>query len=356
MKTIIKIEIVILVLALLAGGVLYAISAGVLDLFEDPVTVEYNPLPIATDAPTEATEPEETEPVTEQTAPVETQPQETEPTAPPPTDPVTGEPIPTEPRAITATKYFVYDVRDGEYLQKVGNETEKLYPASITKLLTCYVVLQHLKPEETVVAGDALMLVPEDSSVAGILEGDKLTVEQLIAAMMLPSGNDAAQIAAVTAGRRIAQNESLPPENAVDVFMNEMNVQAEALGMENSHFVTPDGFHRDNHYTTMDDLIILCQKVLAEPVILKYASRASDAVILPDRVLEWKNTNLLLHPESECYLPNTIGLKTGYTDAAGGCLVTAFFEEDRLLLIGVFGATAYTTDRYLDTVDIYNSI
>ena len=68
----------------------------------------------------------------------------------------------------------------------MGNETEKLYPASITKLLTSYVVLQYLQPDEIIVAGDALELVPEDSSVANIKEGDKLTVEQLIAAMMLP--------------------------------------------------------------------------------------------------------------------------------------------------------------------------
>lgn len=354
MKTIIKIEIAILVLVLLIGGAMCAISAGVLELFHDPVFAEYKPAPIATDPPAEETVPEETEPV-EPAAEEETLPPETEPTVPP-TDPETGEPIPTEPREIAAQKYFVYDVRQGEYLKKVGSETEKLYPASITKLLTCYVVLQHLKPEDTVVAGDALELVPEDSSVADIKEGDKLTVEQLIAAMMMPSGNDAAQIAAVAAGRKIANNNNLVPSSAVEAFMDEMNAQAKALGMENSHFVTPDGFHRDNHYTTMNDLVTLCQKVLAEPVILKYASRATETVQMGDRELEWKNSNMLLHPEWEHHQPNTIGLKTGYTDAAGACLISAFFEEDRLLLIGVFGSTPYTEDRYLDTVDIYNSL
>lgn len=330
MKKIIKIEIILLVLLLIVAAGMTLVSRGVV-ILKEPVLMERTPKPIPQDEqPTEAVP--ETVPVT------------------------TAPPDQAGPPQVAATRYFAYDLRENAYIRTLGDVDEKLYPASITKLLTSYTVLQYMDPATSVTVGDALTLVEEDSSVADLQEGDVLTVEQLIAAMMLPSGNDAAQIAAVTAGRRIAQNESLPPENAVDVFMNEMNVQAEALGMENSHFVTPDGFHRDNHYTTMDDLIILCQKVLAEPVILKYASRATDAVILPDRVLEWKNTNLLLHPESECYLPNTIGLKTGYTDAAGGCLVTAFFEEDRLLLIGVFGATAYTTDRYLDTVDIYNSI
>ena len=344
MKTIVKIEIVILVLVLLIGGAMCAISAGVPELFHDPVIVDYEPAPIATDA----TVPQETE-----TAEVvEPQPQ----TAQADEKNVENTMKSTGNQELTARKYFVYDVREGEYLQKVGSETEKLYPASITKLLTCYVVLQHLKPEEIVVAGDALELVPEDSSVADIKEGDKLTVEQLIAAMMMPSGNDAAQIAAVAAGRKIANNENLVPSSAVEAFMDEMNAQAKALGMENSHFVTPDGFHRDNHYTTMNDLVTLCQKVLADPVILKYASRTTETVQMTDRKLEWKNTNLLLHPEWEHHMPNTIGMKTGFTDAAGACLVSAFFEEDRLLLIGVFGSTPYTEDRYLDTVDIYNSL
>ena len=114
MKTIIKIEIAILVLVLLVGGVLCAVSAGVLDLFQDPVTVEYQPEPIATDAPEEPEIPEETEPaaaVEEETQPAP------EPTVPVQTDPVTGEVIPVEPRVITAQKYFVYDVREGDYLK-----------------------------------------------------------------------------------------------------------------------------------------------------------------------------------------------------------------------------------------------
>lgn len=346
MKTIIKIEIAILVLVLLVGGALYAVSLGVLELLHDPVIQERTAAPIATDAPVEETLPEEVT-VPEETLAQEVSSQETE-----------EEPAaePAEPRKLTAKKYFVYDVRDGVYLKKEGSETEKLYPASITKLLTSYVVLQHLQPDEIVVAGNALDLVPEDSSLANIRRGDKLTVEQLIAGMMLPSGNDAAQIAAVAAGRKIAGDDSLSPSRAVAVFMDEMNAQAKALGMENSHFVTPDGFHQNNHYTTMDDLVLLCQKVLADPVILKYSSCATNSVDLSTRTLKWENTNQLLHPEWEGYQSNAIGLKTGYTGAAGGCLVSAFFEEDRLLLIGVFGSIHYTDDRYLDTVDIYNSI
>ena len=345
MKTIVKIEIVILVLVILVGGGMVLLSEGFLDWFRDPVIQERSATPVATDAPTEATVPEETEELPGETeAPAETEPQEIE-----------GQTV-AEPRIITATKFFAYDVREAEYLACLGDADEKLYPASITKLLSVRVLMKHMDPAETVVVGDALTLVQPDSSVADLKEGDSLTVEQLVAAMMLPSGNDAAQVAAVAAGRKLAGDETLSAAEAVQVFVKEMNREAKDLGMTNSHFANPDGFHHEDHYTTMADLIKLCEKVLADEVTLKYTSRASDAVVLSDRTLEWKNTNMLLHPETQAYIPSTIGLKTGYTGEAGSCLISAFFEEDRLLLIGVFGCPAYTEDRYLDTVEIYNSL
>ena len=173
--------------------------------------------------------------------------------------------------------------------------------------------------------------------------------------MLLPSGNDAAQVAAVAAGRSIG-GSNLPYEEAVKVFVAEMNRQAEILGMENSHFANPDGFHHEDHYTTIDDLVRLCEVVLTEPAILKYTGMAVDSVRLGDRELEWMNTNTLLHDDAALYQSNTIGLKTGYTEKAGNCLISAFFMEDRILLIGVFGCPAFSEDRYLDTIAIYNSL
>lgn len=343
MKTIVKVEIAILILVVLVAAGMVMVSEGVLNLFFEPVVMEKTPEPIPTEAAVLAASEEEPA----QTAPQETQPQ--------PAAEGTDAQTEAEPRAITATRYFAYDVREEAYLEKLGDADDKLYPASITKLLTVHVLLQYMKPEDTVVIGDALTLVHEDSSVAGLEEGDTLTVEQLISAMMLPSGNDAAQAAAVAAGRVIAGKEA-DCQDAVAAFVAEMNKQAQALGMKNSHFENPDGWHHENHYTTMNDLVILCKTVLTNPLILKYTSLAKDSVLLSDRNLEWSNTNMLLHSETEAYIPNTIGLKTGYTDAAGSCLISAFFKGDRLWLIGVFGCPAYTMDRYLDTVEIYNNL
>ena len=329
MKTIVKVEIVILVLVILVAVVMTLADEGVFSLLKEPVLVEREAPPIPA------------EPVAE--AVPETVPEETE------------EPDQPELRPLTAKRWFAYDIREGAYLQKQGDEHKKLYPASITKLLTCHTLLTCMDPEDKVTVGDALALVKADSSVAGLQEGDVLTVEQLVAAMMLPSGNDAAQVAAVAAGRAIGGRD-LSNVQAVECFVEAMNKEAECLGMEDSHFVNPDGWHHENHYTSMHDLVLLSQTVLTNPVILKYTGMPELTVKLGDREKTWKNTNMLLHESMETYLPNTIGMKTGYTNAAGDCLVTAFFETDRILLIGVFGCPNLSKDRYLDTVAIYNSL
>ena len=331
MKLIVKIEIILLVLVVLAGAYLVLNAEGVFELLHEPVIATREAPQIPTDAPTQPEVlPEATLPETAETASEIT-------------------------RNITADSYFAYDVREDVYLAKLGDSEAKLYPASITKLLTGYVVLQHMDADEIVKVGDALSLVQPDSSVAKLKAGDELTVSQLIAAMMLPSGNDAAQTVAVATGRQIG-GSNLPTREAVDVFVEEMNRQAELLGMVNSHFANPDGFHDNDHYTTMDDLVTLCKVLLADPVMMGYTSMLNESVELQGRTVEWDNTNLLLHSEEDVYHANAMGMKTGYTKMAGNCLISAFFEEDRVILIGVFGCPGFTEDRYYDTVAIYDSL
>ena len=331
MKTIVKIEIAILILVVLAAVTMTLWDEGVFGLLKEPVVMERTPQPI----------PQETVPQ-EQTLPQESSPEEEQNWA-------------GEARELTAKNWFAFDVRRGEYLQTQGDIHGKLYPASITKLLTCYTLLSCMDPADTVTVGDALTLVKEGSSVADLKEGDVVTVEQLVCAMMLPSGNDAAQVAAVAGGRAVG-GQDLSCQEAAALFVEQMNTMAEELGMADSHFVNADGWHNENHYTSMHDLVILSQKVLTNPVMLKYTSMDAVTVQLGDRELEWKNTNMLLHEKLDMYVPSTIGMKTGYTNAAGDCLVTAFFETDRILLVGVFGCPTLSEHRYLDTIQIYNSL
>lgn len=331
MKLIVKIEIIVLIIVVLVGAGTVMAAEGVFELLYEPVIAQREPAPLPTDAPTEPVSLPEAIAL----------PEKAEEQA--------------INRDITADNYFAYDIREDVYLAKQGDSAEKLYPASITKLLTSYVVLQHMDPEETVKVGDALNLVQPDSSVAKLQEGDELTVSQLIAGMLLPSGNDASQAIAVATGRKIG-GSNLPYYEAVDVFVEEMNRQAERLGMVNSHFANPDGFHDSDHYTTMDDLVVLCKAILADPVMMGYTSQIEETVEVQGRTLEWENTNILLHSGKDLYHANAMGMKTGYTSRAGNCLISAFFEQDRVILIGVFGCPGFTEDRYYDTVAIYESL
>lgn len=268
-----------------------------------------------------------------------TQPPTTVPTAPPTT-------APTEPRVDPALaeigagadgrQVFIWD---GEtMLYSKAGETEKLYPASITKLYAAYVALMHLSPETVVTAGEELRLVQPGSSRAFVSRGCKLTVEMLVEAMLIPSGNDAAYVLSAAAGRAIAGEELAAPE-AVAVFIEEMNRVAQELGFRNSHFMNPDGYHHENHYMCPVDAAKVGMLALESPVIAKYAQRSSDAVTFASgEHIAWYNTNHLINPESPYYSPAAVGLKTGYTDAAGQCLLAAFREGERTFIVGIFGA------------------
>ena len=267
-----------------------------------------------------------------------TEPPATQPPAPPvTTPPVTQPPVQTPQDAITASHAFIYNNTTGAYLFHKGDMNARIYPASITKLFTALVALQYLTPEQTVTAGDALYTVPSDSSKAFLQFGDVLTVEQLIYGMLLPSGNDAARVLAAAAGRVIAGNDSLSAWDAMAVFVGEMNNQAPAMGLTTSHFVNPDGVHSSEHYTSMADLLTLARLCLSDPLISQVVKTPQYTATLPTRQLHWKNSNMHLQGDSEFYLPNCIGLKTGYTHSAGRCLLSAFMIGNSLAIMGVFG-------------------
>lgn len=256
-------------------------------------------------------------------------------------------------RVLSAHSAFVYDCEEEEYLHMTGAPNKQVYPASITKLFTTWVMLQILEPQTQITAGDALKLVRSNSSVAGIKKGDTLTVEQLIQGMLLPSGNDAACILAVEAGRTLAGDPYLACETAVARFMEEVNAKAKAEGLVGTHFVTPDGYHDPNHYTTMGDMLKIGQLAMSDETIAKYAAVARIETGLKD-VPVWNNTNWLVRPESEYYCPYATGLKTGRTTEAGNCLMSAFEIDGEQYIIGVFGCEK-TADRFADTLHLLNT-
>ena len=279
-----------------------------------------------------AAEPEPTETVAETTLP------QTE-SATQPTEP---EPIPIDwmaAEAMDAGHIFVYDCAGEEMLYCSTDARDTLYPASITKLFSAWVALQYLQPEQKIQAGRELGLLQPGSSTAYIAYGSELTAEMLIEGMLLPSGNDAAYVVAAAAGRVISGDEKCPADRAVEVFVEEMNRQAEVLGLTGSHFENPDGYHADGHYSCPTDLAVIGALALENEIIARYARCRSDSVrFASGETCTWTNTNRLLKPESEYYCPSAIGLKTGYTKQAGYCLLAAFDGESGPLLVGIFGS------------------
>ena len=155
-------------------------------------------------------------------------------TAPPETTvPPTTQPLPTvDPTvSITAKNAFVYNCsRDHlAYIKDAGNTV--MYPASITKLFTCYVALEYLSLEEEVLLGDEQSFVRWDASKAGFKVGETVTVEALLHGVLLPSGSDASYALAVAAGRKILNNPKADAASARDAFIGKMNDWAQRLGM-----------------------------------------------------------------------------------------------------------------------------
>lgn len=278
-------------------------------------------------------------------------PSQTEQTAEPTAPPITWMTFPAD-RALTAQQYFVFNCETGLFLTISGPEDERIYPASVTKLFTAYIANQYLQPDRQITAGDALDMIYPGSSVAELEKGDTVTTERLVEGMLLPSGNDAAYVLAVEAGRLLGDSEASAAD-ATAVFVAEMNAQAKLLGMTATHFANPDGIHEDDHYTTFHDLAILGSLALEDPVLMRYAHVASDTVTLTGGTKEWKNTNALLHEDSEYYCPYAIGLKTGQTPSAGSCLLSAFEYDGTTLVIGVFGCPE-VEDRFADTLQLFN--
>ena len=255
---------------------------------------------------------------------------------------------------VTARQVFVYDSTNDQMLYTKGVEGGKLYPASVTKLFTCYVALQILEPSKVVVAGSELNLVQEGSSKAYIYRNQQVTVKMLVAGMMMPSGNDAAMILAAAAGRKVAGNSRLSGAEAVRAFVAEMNRQAEELGFEKTHFTNPDGYHVGSHYTCINDLVRMAELALSNDIIRRYMGYYGlNLTYVSGQSNSWTNTNQLLNKSGEFYCEDAIGMKTGHTNQAGHCLMSAFEIGDRTIVIGVFGCSDKNT-RFSDSIVLRN--
>ncbi len=237
---------------------------------------------------------------------------------------------------ISARSAFVYDYTANEILYLKG-EDRVIYPASTTKLLTALTVLQILAPETVITPGEELSLVQSGSSLAYIKEHHQLSVSMLIEAMLLPSGNDAAYVLAAATGEALSEGEVTGKE-AVALFISHMNAYGETLGLSDTYFTTPDGLAGKEHYSTVEDMLLITRAADQNALIRRYAALQTATVTYASgHTNTWVNTNALLDPSSPYYRPCVDGLKTGSLDH-NFCIIASAEQNGRRYLIGVFGA------------------
>lgn len=222
--------------------------------------------------------------------------------------------------AVSAQKALLLDAASGEVLYEKRAD-EKSLIASTTKIMTALLVCERCNVLDIVPIPDEAVGI-EGSSVY-LRAGEKWTVQELLFATMLCSGNDAATALAVYCG------------GSVDAFVREMNEKARQLGLKNTHFANPHGLDAAEHYSSARDLAILARYAMENVLFAQTVSTRS--VRIRDRVLS--NHNKLLWR-----VEGAEGVKTGYTRAAGRILVSSCRRGGRRLI-------AVTVDDGNDWVD-----
>lgn len=219
---------------------------------------------------------------------------------------------------VGCTAAVCYDLTNDEIIYS-KNADEKIYPASTTKLLTALTAIEYTAPEYIYYVGSELDLVELDSSMSWISDGSSLERNAILAAMLAPSGNDAAYTIAVNVARKI-YGDDLSDQEAADYFCVLMTDYARKLGAENTNFTVPDGYHDDKHYTTAFDMLKISiaaarsktiTDITCQPLMIVYDEQGN--------VHSWDNGNKLLQDTTVPY--NVLGLKTGFTDEAGFCFI-----------------------------------
>lgn len=239
--------------------------------------------------------------------------------------------INTSKPIINSRKAIVYD-RKTKTMLYGKNEEVKTAMASTTKIMTCLVVLEKVDLNGIVTVSSKA--ANTGGSRLGLKTGDKLTVNDLLYGLMLRSGNDAAVAIAEYVG------------GSIENFANLMNEKVEELELKNTHFVTPHGLDNSKHYTTALELAKLTDYALTNEKFASIVSTKSYTILINGYSKQLNNTNELLG-----VLRGVVGVKTGFTNNAGRCLVTETKRDDMDIITIVLGADT-KKDRTKDSIKL----
>lgn len=244
---------------------------------------------------------------------------------------------------------FLWILGTGKILYE-KNARERRYPASTTKIMTAILALEHRSLTDTAnVSYDAIFTVPAGYSHANLQLDEVLTMEQLLNVLLIPSANDAANV--------IAEDIA----GSVESFSSMMNTKAREIGCENTNFVNPNGVHNENHYSTAYDLALIGRYAMKNDIFRKIVSTVRYTLPTTNKYDKenraFVNTNRLVNEKSNQYYKYTTGIKTGFTDAAGNCIVASAKKDDMELICVIMGAGSdLTTDtnKFDDCISLFN--
>lgn len=224
---------------------------------------------------------------------------------------------------ILSKNAVVYE-RNSKQILFGKNENQKVPMASTTKIMTAIVLVEELEKQD--ISFDTEVIVEKQAAAIqgsrlGLSTGDKVTYNDLLYGLMICSGNDAAVQIAISIG------------GSIEGFAELMNSKAKKLGLTNTNFVTPHGLDKDNHYTTAYELAVIADYALKKEKIREVVSTQNCNVTINGKTKNISNTNELLG-----YLEGVNGVKTGFTNKAGRCLVTSVKRDGFEIITVVLGA------------------
>ncbi len=249
---------------------------------------------------------------------------------------------------IASPSALLMDLKSGKILYE-KNMNKKMYPASLTKVMTAIIVLENCDLNEiATVSYNAVMSMSPGYVTANLQVGEELTVEQLLYVLMVGSSNDAAIV--------LAEHVS----GSVEEFAKVMNEKAKEINCTSTNFVNPNGAHDENHYSTAHDLALIAKYAMHNEMFrtlvstTSYKLPKSNKYNKEDRL--FNTTNALIMKNNTYYYEYATGIKTGFTTPAKNCLIASAKKDNLELLTVVLGSGQNNqglSERYLDTINLF---